>query len=119
MEEIPGATSGDEAAALPRVAGLLAQLHNEGFSHRDLKETNIVLDARGQPYLLDLEGLRFVGELSLARAAADVARFAEALGDRWPKVADEFLRRYCEQRGIGSCQREFASQITSYLGGRA
>jgi tRNA A-37 threonylcarbamoyl transferase component Bud32 len=124
MEEIPHATEfgqwrGDGEAVLRRVAELLAKLHNEGFSHRDLKETNIVLDARGQPYLLDLEGLCFVGELSFARAAADLARFAKALGGQWTKVGEKFLTHYCAHRGLEARQRELASQITSYLGGRS
>ena len=124
MEEIPGAIDfgewrGDKQQSMERVAELLAKLHNEGFSHRDLKETNIVFDEAGRLYLIDLEGLRFVGEIPFTRAAADLARFAEALGAEWPELENEFLAHYCGRRGLAAGQSEFASQITSYLGGRA
>jgi tRNA A-37 threonylcarbamoyl transferase component Bud32 len=85
MEEIPGAVvlpnwAGDERIAARRVGALIAKLHNEGFAHRDLKETNIVFSANGQPYLIDLEGLRFVGVLRMETAMANCARLAEGVG---------------------------------------
>lgn len=108
MEEIPGARhlghwQGDGHHAARQVADLLAQLHNEGFHHRDLKETNLVFDAAGRAVLLDLEGLAFLGVVPPRRAAADLARLARAARKltqfsraHW----QTFLRRYCRGRGL-------------------
>jgi tRNA A-37 threonylcarbamoyl transferase component Bud32 len=84
MEEIPGAIHlgqwrGDNEAALQRLAELLARLHDEGFSHRDLKETNIVFDSQNRILLIDLEGLEFLDTVSRTRADADLARLIRAM----------------------------------------
>ena len=36
-----------------RLAGTMAALHGEGFVHRDLKPTNVLVDANGEPTVLD------------------------------------------------------------------
>lgn len=84
MEEIPGAVvlptwPGNERIAARQVGALIAKLHNEGFAHRDLKETNIVFDAKGKPHLIDLEGLRFLGVPRMEIAMANCARLAEGV----------------------------------------
>lgn len=117
MEEIPGAVQlhswrGDKREAIRRVATLLAKLHQEGFAHRDLWETNIVFDAQGQPYLLDLDGLRYVRQTSDRRAAANLTRLARAMTELLERTWDtglkptltrtdrlRFLKNYCECRG--------------------
>lgn len=108
MEEIPGAVDlgkwhGDARQAAIRTADLLAKLHNEGFSHRDLKETNILFDGEGRVFLIDLEGLDFLETLSHPRAAADLSRLARAV-EGIPRFSNAdrlaFLHRYCRQRGI-------------------
>lgn len=108
MEEIPdarhlGQSQGDGHCAARELGDLLAKLHNEGFSHRDLKETNLVFDSVGRGLLIDLEGLEFVGVLPLRRAVADLTRLARAarkLPQFTPAHWQTFLRRYCRGRGI-------------------
>jgi len=108
MEEIPGAVElghwrGDSRVAARALAELLAKLHGEGFCHRDLKETNLVFDSAGRLHLIDLEGLEYVHEVSLRRAAADLARLARGAA-KHPQFTEadrlRFLRRYCKLRGI-------------------
>jgi serine/threonine protein kinase len=83
MEELPNVHdlsqwTGDYKLGAQRVRELVARLHERGFSHRDLKLTNIVLDAEARPFLVDLEGVQFVGEVTPERAAADLERLARA-----------------------------------------
>jgi len=108
MEEIPGATDlgkwrGGGLFAAHAVAELLAGLHNEGFTHRDLKETNIVVDHNGRAVLLDLDGLEYIKAVPNRRAAADLERLARAARSL-PQFSRvdwlNFLRRYCKVRGI-------------------
>jgi tRNA A-37 threonylcarbamoyl transferase component Bud32 len=84
MEEIPGAIHlgqwrGDNAHAIQAVAALLAKLHNLGFSHRDLKETNLIFDRDQRLYLIDFEGLEYLETVPPDRARADFARLERAL----------------------------------------
>jgi Lipopolysaccharide kinase (Kdo/WaaP) family len=108
MEEIRGAAHlgewrGDTRQAAIRTADLLAKLHNEGFSHRDLKETNILFDGEGRVFLIDLEGLDYLQTVAHPRAAADLSRLARAV-EGIPRFSNvdrmAFLHRYCRQRGI-------------------
>ena len=112
MEEIPGATrlrawKGDKREAIRRLAALMARLHEEGFAHRDLKESNFAFDAKGNPYLLDLDGLRYVQQLSDRRAAMNLARLVESIlaeavqGDTVQITRSDrvrFLQHYCQER---------------------
>jgi tRNA A-37 threonylcarbamoyl transferase component Bud32 len=108
MEEIPGARClgewrGDSLAAASQVARLIAMLHEAGFTHRDLKESNLVFDQTGTVHLIDLEGLKFVGTVTPGQAAADLARLgraASALPDYSHRLGLLFLRRYCRMRQL-------------------
>jgi len=109
MTEIPGAVplgswSGDKRAACKQVAELLARLHQEGFTHRDLKEGNILFDAAGQPHLIDLDGLRYVRETTHQQAVADLRRLARGkAGWRHRLTRSDrarFLLAYCRARGL-------------------
>jgi tRNA A-37 threonylcarbamoyl transferase component Bud32 len=111
-EYVPGAVTLKEHlarhAALNRgqvlaLADLLARLHNHGYSHRDLQGTNLLLDDRLRPWLIDLDAVRRFRRLSERRAALDLGRLAWEFV-RYPRVlrwnARRFLRRYCQQRHL-------------------
>jgi tRNA A-37 threonylcarbamoyl transferase component Bud32 len=112
MEEISGAQelgaylrkATDIAPDLARQAAeLIGTLHREGLAHRDLKESNVILDANQRMHLLDLDGLEYLDILSEGRAASDLARFDRGVSQfknvgRLHRLA--FLRRYCRIRGI-------------------
>lgn len=108
MEEIPGARhlgqwTGNAWHAARSVAGLIAKLHQEGFSHRDLKETNLVFDAGGKLHLIDLEGLEFLGVVPQERALGDLARLergARSLPGFTPALQRSFARHYARAREL-------------------
>jgi len=101
-------------AQVYQLAELLAGLHNAGFSHRDLKSSNVLFGERFQPYLIDLDGVRSYGELSERRAVADLARFAWEFA-RYPELMKgngrRFLRRYCRMRGIEDAVEKLEAEI--------
>jgi tRNA A-37 threonylcarbamoyl transferase component Bud32 len=97
MEEIPQATSlfgwqGDKQQALQSLARLLARLHDAGFTHRDLKEGNILLNGAGEPFLVDLDGVRYVRKVEHAWAAADLARLAASASAERRVTRTDFAR---------------------------
>ena len=106
MERIPGAVSlrdyrGDLKSTVTKVAELIANLHDQGFSHRDLKTANIMFDQDGQPVLIDLDGLSFENVLTPFRAGVDLKRLHLAAQDhpQWnPNLVARFLRHYCRHR---------------------
>jgi len=108
MEEIAGAThlgqwAGGARLAVTAVAEVVARLHEEGFTHRDLKETNLVFDGTGKLHLIDLEGLEFPGVVPRERALRDLARLedgARALPGFTPALRRQFVRRYAHARGL-------------------
>ena len=109
MEEIHGAVDlaqwrGSVRQGIQSVAELLAKLHCAGFSHRDLKETNIVFDSQANPHLLDLEGLKYIRTVPPRRAAADLLRLDRAAREKMQHVSQShrqaFLRAYCKARGV-------------------
>jgi tRNA A-37 threonylcarbamoyl transferase component Bud32 len=105
MEEISQAIDAGQAddSSLRKLAPLLARLHEEGFTHRDLKETNLLFDAGGAPHLIDLDGLRFLGDVSPSEAAANLRRLAEGLaaaGKLTRRNTIAFLLQYCRQRKL-------------------
>lgn len=111
-EEIPGATDlgtllrsaqGSVRELVKQTAELIARLHEEGFSHSDLKETNIVRDQTGKLFLLDLDALNYVRNVSGERATADLDRLARAAA-KYPNVTRAeriaFLHAYCKARKL-------------------
>lgn len=77
-----GAVSFSFEAPAPahRAAGaLLRTMHDAGFRPGDLHTDNLLVDASGQPILLDLTSLRHGGAPSLAGRAAALAVFCQAL----------------------------------------
>lgn len=112
MEEIPGAMDltaylrrghVPEPAVIRAAAELLARLHHEGFSHRDLKESNLVLDFAGQLHLIDLDGMDYLGRVSDAQAEEDLERLARGVA-AFPQVTrahrERFLRTYWRARRV-------------------
>ena len=85
------------------LADLLAGLHRAGFSHRDLKASNVLFDRSLRPWLIDLDGIRRLGLAGQRRAVSDLARLAWEFA-RYPRVlmrsGPRFLKRYCAQRAI-------------------
>lgn len=112
MEEIAGAVDlgtilgscGDfQPGLIDQIAALIARLHEEGFSHRDLKEGNLVRGSNGTLYVLDLDGLKFMRQVPERRAALDLLRLARA-AQGYPAVTFRqrfrFLFKYCRLRGL-------------------
>lgn len=85
------------------IADLIAHLHNSGLSHRDLKWTNILLDAQLTPWLIDLDGVRRLGHVPDGRAQEDLwtlARCFAAYPIKLKWSGARFLYRYCALRKL-------------------
>jgi len=94
--------SQDRALLTRSLAATLRRMHDAGFSHRDLKTTNIMIQAANgvHPYILDLDGMRRLGTVGETRRQKDLAR----------------LNASAEEQGVGNRRRyEF---LRSYLGPR-
>lgn len=96
-----------------QMAELLARLHNAGYSHRDLKSSNILFGRDGNPVLIDLDGVRPFNPARRVRAVADLARFVWEFA-RFPRMlrfsGRRSLKWYCAARGW-SCSREDRRQL--------
>lgn len=126
-DEVPGAQplhawvrdgGKDARAVTERLADVLARLHERGFVHRDLKSSNVLLDRELNPWLIDMDGVRYLGSVSLAQSARDLATLARVLQHaparlRWSGA--RFLRRYCRQRGMENQFRELAGEVSDKL----
>ncbi|MEY2411262.1 MAG: hypothetical protein QOF48_3932 [Verrucomicrobiota bacterium] len=109
MEEIPGATTlqkflregGRPASESIRdAAGLVARLHNEGFTHGDLNERNLVFDDQQRLFLIDLDALEFSAR---PRAALDLERLDRDMSKHASVTRQHrqiFLRQYCRIRQL-------------------
>jgi tRNA A-37 threonylcarbamoyl transferase component Bud32 len=105
MEEIPSAINAGQAGEkeMVKMAQLIARLHENGFTHRDLKRTNILFNAEGVAHLIDLDGLKFVENITPLEAAANLRRLAEGLGTAGKLTRRNvvlFMLNYCRVRGI-------------------
>lgn len=102
LETILAESKSPPFVILARVADLLSQLHAAGFSYRDFKSSNILIDPAAQPWLIDLDGLRSFPPLTLNRARSDVGRLIYDF-NQTPFAADcirFFLQRYCRRRHL-------------------
>lgn len=112
-QEIAGASALDQFARanpklplaarrdlLRRLARLVAALHDAGFSHRDMKAQNILVGPAPEHklYLIDLDGLNDLGELSARRVSKDLARLDRAAGELLGAGPRERLRFFAEYR---------------------
>ena len=117
MEEIPGAKElgnwlkaghSPDAALVRKLADTIARLHEEGFSHRDLKLSNLVLSEDENIFVLDLDGLKFVHNVSTRRAAADLERLERSVKKDFAGADVHrrlFIRIYCQARRLGKIPR--------------
>jgi len=101
-------------------AELIARLHNAGFSHRDLKDTNVLLDGRLMPWVIDLDGVRYRRSVSMRRAILDLAILANCFRAharvlRWSGA--RFLKTYCQVRAMGNAFRQLANRIMRQIEG--
>ena len=82
---------------------MIGRLHGEGFSHRDLKPTNILFDDQGLPHLIDLDGLHRMAAIPDSRAAADLERLNRGVA-AWKQIGTgermSFLHAYCRLRRL-------------------
>jgi tRNA A-37 threonylcarbamoyl transferase component Bud32 len=91
--------AGPPRAAERRLAELLANLHESGFSHADLNGTNILMSAEGDPILIDLDEARHFARLPVWRAVADLARFSRKFLNVPLRRHARFLMAYASARG--------------------
>lgn len=81
---------------LDKLARLVRDLHNRQLSHRDLKAANILVSG-GEPWLIDLVGIRLARTLSRRQRVQNLARLHASFHDvSWLTRADRlrFLRVY-------------------------
>jgi tRNA A-37 threonylcarbamoyl transferase component Bud32 len=107
-EEVPNArtlaTLFTSRHRIPRgLPDLIARLHNSGLSHRDLKWTNILFDDDLLPWLIDLDGVRRLGQVPDARAQEDLWTLARCFAShpvtlKWS--GGRFLYHYCALRKL-------------------
>ena len=92
-----------DTGLIRKAAHLIAKLHEEGFSHRDLKASNLLLAADGHLYLIDLDGLEFAGDVNAGRAEADLARLERSVAKYStlkPRQRRLFLHTYRRARQL-------------------
>jgi tRNA A-37 threonylcarbamoyl transferase component Bud32 len=108
-----------EVCGIPRqlvhhLAKLIGRMHEAGFSHRDLKHSNVLIDPNLQPFLIDLDGVRRYSKLPAERAIKDLAVFSRELRAR-PRMllwaGARFLKHYCRYRGMEDAFRPWALRI--------
>lgn len=97
-----------EPTLIQQAARLIAKLHDEGFSHRDLKESNLIIGSDGRIYVIDLDGLKFLKTVSNHRSATDLERLLRGV-NRHPVVTRRhrvlFLLGYCRARKLRTIPR--------------
>jgi tRNA A-37 threonylcarbamoyl transferase component Bud32 len=126
-DEVPGAKTlhvwlctGCEHSrrVISRLADAIARMHSGGFIHRDLKSNNILFDTTLNPWIIDMDGVRFVRRVSLNQAAADLAVLAKTFQtyhDGLLRYGARFLRQYCKTRGLETAFRILADGILSKM----
>jgi tRNA A-37 threonylcarbamoyl transferase component Bud32 len=106
MEHLPGAIhlgrwNGDRLPVIGRIGRLIGNLHRAGFTHRDLKPTNLLISPDGSPFLIDLDALRQRESVHRTDAIADVVKLARRmveLSTLSPKEAALFVAEYASAR---------------------
>ena len=108
------------------LARLLGQLHAAGFTHGDLKSSNVLIQGAGKPWLIDFDGVRSYRQVPFGRAVRDLARLGagiiEAGGRCTLPMVIRFLRGYCAIRSMPDWRawyRAVTPRILSRVGSRA
>ena len=101
--------------AVRRVAEVIAHMHKQGFMHGDLTINNILLDEDAEPWLIDLERVKFRGRpVKWHEAVEDFYRFArhvERLGPAARRAGLQLAKYYCQIRSWRGREREFATAV--------
>jgi serine/threonine protein kinase len=94
------------------VALLVAKMHAAGVFHRDLKSSNILVKADGQPVVADLDGARLRSSVTYRQRVRDLARLSTSLVPL-ANIADRhiFLREYIAAFGAGDDLRRMGRDI--------
>jgi len=88
---------------IPRIAKLLAQLHNAGISHGDMKWANILTNEKnGDFYFIDLDDASQTDSALNRGMKKDIGRFlVDIIEFNLPDCfSDIFLTDYCQERGL-------------------
>lgn len=79
---VPGGTAFDfdaDPAVQARAGALLRRMHELGAVASDLHPGNLIVDAAGEPWLIDLTSFRHAGEPGLEQRARALAQFCQPL----------------------------------------
>ena len=106
--DVPGRLKvGKDAAEL--LGRTLRLLHERGFSHRDLKATNILIERSGNYVsavrIIDLDGLTLVGCVPTERRIKDIARLARSVSDTGEFHAADAWRMLSSYLGLAAHRR--------------
>lgn len=104
-----------ERPVIQSIGAAIAGLHEQGGFHGDLTINNILLDARGHPWFIDLERAQFHWRaLPWSRSVEDFHRFARHYVKLSPGARGTAMRimsAYCAERGWRKRTREFAEAV--------
>jgi len=108
MEKIEEATDlsdekNNSLLFIGRLAKIIGRMHAEGFVHRDLKASNVIVDSDGKPRLIDLDGVSFIGKVPARLAVSNLKRLERGLrGKSISSWANRicFFRHYCCESGF-------------------
>jgi tRNA A-37 threonylcarbamoyl transferase component Bud32 len=105
---------------LRKLASLIARLHNQGISHRDLKWTNILFDQNFGPWLIDLDGVRKFQRVSDHQARLDIFSLIRCFVPHKEVHATVagFLKAYCEERRPAADFDGWGVELGKWLLGR-
>lgn len=93
LRERARATGTSRAGLARRLGELLARAHSLGLDHPDLHEKNVLVDARGRPWIIDFDGARVRGAPNAKVARRDLVTLAAATRERTSRR--ERLRALC------------------------
>jgi tRNA A-37 threonylcarbamoyl transferase component Bud32 len=102
------------AGFIDSLAEIIGRLHQAGFSHRDLKGSNILVDGEDQPWVIDLDGVRRFRSIGPHRADRDLRPLVRSLRQHpglSPQIERRFLDTYCQARDWVGGQEQLASAM--------